>query len=65
VTGSACTGNKRPITVQTSHSLVLEFTVWGVQVHRSEGLTIELGSVGKDVFEGAIKSVGTIRVSRR
>ena len=66
VTHSACAGKKLPITVQVSTAEALDFTVWGIQVSpKCVDLTIELKSVGKDVFEGTVQSVGTIRVTKR
>ena len=66
VTHSACAGKKLPITVQASTAAALDFTVWGAQVSpKCPDLTIEAKSVGKDVFEGTVKSVGTIRITRR
>jgi hypothetical protein len=66
VTHSACASKKLPITVQASTAGTLDFTVWGVQVSpKCADLTIELKSVGKDVFEGTVQSVGTIRVTKR
>jgi hypothetical protein len=66
VTHSACAGKKLPITVQVSTAAALDFTVWGAQVSpKCADLTIEAKSVGKDVFEGTVKSVGTIRITRR
>jgi hypothetical protein len=44
----------------------LEFTVWASQVSpKCPNLTIEVKSAGKDVFDGKVESVGTIRVTRR
>jgi hypothetical protein len=66
VTHSACAGKKLPITVQASTAAALDFTVWGAQVSaKCPDLTIEAKVIGKDVFEGTIKSVGTIRITRR
>jgi hypothetical protein len=66
VTHSACAGKKLPITVQASTDAALEFTVWAAQISpKCADLTIVLKSVGKDVFEGTVHSVGTIRVTRR
>jgi hypothetical protein len=66
VTHSACAGKKLPITVQASTAETLDFTVWGAQVSpKCVDLTIELKSVGKDVFDGTVQSVGTIRVTKR
>jgi hypothetical protein len=65
-TGSACAGKKLPITVQASTAGALEFTVWGSQISpKCANLTIETRSVGADIFEGTVESVGTIRVTRR
>jgi hypothetical protein len=65
-TGGACAGKKLPITLQTSTAGALDFTVWGAHVSpKCANLTIEAKSVGKDVFEGTVESVGTIRVTRR
>jgi len=65
-THSACAGKKLPITVQASTAEALEFTVWASQVSpKCPNLTIEVKSVGKDVFDGKVESVGTIRVTRR
>ena len=66
VTHSACAGKKLPITVQESTAEALHFTVWGAQISpKCADLTIELKAVGKDVFEGTVRSVGTIRVTKR
>ena len=65
-TGSACAGKKLPITVQASSVEALDFTVWATQLSpKCANLTIETKSVGKDVFEGTVESVGTIRFTRR
>ncbi len=65
-TGSACAGKKLPITVQATTADALAFTVWGAQVSATcANLTIELKSVGTDVFEGTVASVGTVRVTKR
>ena len=65
-TGSGCAGKKLPITVQVSTAAALDFTVWGAQASaKCPDLTIEAKAVGKDVFEGTVKSVGTIRITRR
>jgi hypothetical protein len=65
-TGSACAGKKLPITVQASTTAALDFTVWASQISpKCANLTVETKSVGKDVFEGTVKSVGMIRVTRR
>jgi hypothetical protein len=65
-TGSACAGKRLPITVQESTSTALEFTVWAKQLSpKCANLTIETKPAGKDAFEGTVKSVGTIRMTRR
>ncbi len=65
-TGSACAGKKLPITVQTSTAEVLEFTVWASQVSaKCANLTITAKTVGENGFEGAVESVGKIRLTRR
>jgi hypothetical protein len=65
-TGVACAGKKLPITVQESTATALAFTVWGSQLStKCANLTIEVKSAGKDVFEGTVESVGTIRMTRR
>ena len=65
-TGSACAGKKLPITVQASTNAALDFTVWATRLSpKCANLTIETKSVGKDVFEGTVESVGTIRITRR
>jgi hypothetical protein len=65
-TGSACAGKKLPITVQASTAGALDFTVWGSQISaKCANLTIEAKSVAKDVFEGTVESVGTIRMTKR
>jgi hypothetical protein len=65
-THSACAGKKLPITVQASTAAALDFTVWGSQVSaKCADLTVEAKSIGEDVFEGTVESVGTIRITRR
>lgn len=65
-TRSACAGHKLAITVQASTAEALDFTVWGSQVSpKCADLTIVTRSVGNDVFEGTVESVGTIRLTRR
>lgn len=65
-TAGACAGKKLPITVQASTPGALDFTVWGSQISpECANLTIEGKAVGKDVFEGTVESIGTIRVTRR
>ncbi|CAN5364277.1 hypothetical protein BH11PSE9_BH11PSE9_29460 [soil metagenome] len=60
-----CNGSKFPVTVQTSNESRFEFTVWGSMVSSAcKDLTIELEPTGKDVFEGTVASVGTIRLAR-
>jgi len=52
--------------VQASTAAAFDFTVWGSQLSpKCADLTIELKSVGDDVFEGTVEAIGTIRVTRR
>ena len=52
--------------MQASTAETLDFTVWGAQVSpKCVDLTIELKSVGDDMFEGTVEAIGTIRVTRR
>jgi len=65
-TGTACAGKSLPITVQESTAEALDFTVWATQLSpKCANLTIETKPAGKDVFEGTVESVGTIRMTRR
>ena len=65
-TGAACAGKKLPITVQETTADALEFTVWATQLSpKCANLTIETKPAGKDAFEGMVKSIGTIRITRR